>query len=79
MNKILEYFPLSKTVQHPNVAGFVIALVIYCVVSFVFGFAASLVSFLPIINWLASIISWLVGVYCTIGVVLAIVKYVRKV
>ena len=79
MEKVLAFFPLSKGVHRSNVAGFVIALVIYCVVSFVFGLAASLVSFLPIISLLASLVSYLVELYCAAGVVLAIVKFVRNI
>lgn len=69
MDMIKKLFPYSFGVA--DVKGLVIKIIIYLVVSAVGGFILGL---LPLVG---GILSWALGLYCTVGWILAILDYLK--
>ena len=78
MEKLLPYFPLSAKVDKNNVVSLVVAIVIYVVVAAVLGAVLGFVGKIPIVGIVTSIISTLVWIYEVVGIVLAILVFIKK-
>lgn len=77
MDMLKRFFPLSFSVA--DVTALVVNIIIYIVVSVVVGFVCDLLNFIPVVGLLLSIVSWAVGLYCTVGVVLALLVFFKVV
>lgn len=69
MDMLKKFFPYSFGAK--DVAGLVIKIVVYLVVSAVLGFVISLI---PLVGGL---VASLIGVYSTVGIVLAVLDYLK--
>ena len=78
MQKLLTYFPLSNSVEPGNARQFVLALAIYLVACGVLGILNAILGWIPLVGWLLDVIFSLAGIYCVVGLVLAIVKIVQR-
>ena len=72
-----SYFPLNANVRRQELSSLILCVVVYLIISAVAGLAASLLGWLPIIGWVVDIVAWLIGVYCLVGIVLAILDFVK--
>ena len=77
LNSIKPYFP--QAFKAKDLKSFAIALVIYAVVAVVLGFILGLLGGIPVIGFIANIVGWLVKLYCTAGVILAILVFLQVV
>ena len=75
MEFLKKLFPFS--LKPTDVKSLVITIVIYVVVSTVIGWIASLLSGIILVGLLASLLSWVLGLYCTGGIVVAILAYCK--
>lgn len=77
MDTLKKYFPLSFGAK--DIANLVIRIVIYVVIGFVTGLAIGLLNnlHLPLLGVLTSIIGFVVELYTTGGIVLAILSYIK--
>lgn len=73
LKNVLNKFNTVKTIK-----DLVISLLIFLIAPSVVGFVASLLGGIPIIGLVASILSWLFGVLCFIGLVLSILGFVKN-
>ena len=73
MGSIKEFFPIGKQVRPRDGQSLLIAIVIYIVVAAVVGLANAI----PLIGWLIGVLSWLIGLYCLVGIILAVVEYAK--
>jgi len=82
MNSIRVWFPLSNTVRYKDTVSLVISIVLYLlvwvVVRFLLGAAASLLSILPLIWTLYRLLLLVVRLYCIVGIVFAVLNYLGK-
>lgn len=78
MQKLLTYFPLSNSVEPGNARQFVLALAIYLVACGVLGILNAILGWIPLVGWLLDVIFSLAGIYCVVGLVLSIVKFVQR-
>lgn len=78
MQKLLTYFPLSNSVEPGNARQFVLALAIYLVACGVLGILNAILGWIPLVGWLLDVIFSLAGIYCVVGLVLAIVRFVQR-
>lgn len=69
-----KLFKLSYDVKDLN--SLIIAIVIYVVVPLVFGIVTAIIS-ISIIAWIIGIIGTILGLYCLVGIVLAILQYLK--
>ncbi|MBE5937514.1 MAG: hypothetical protein E7265_05745 [Lachnospiraceae bacterium] len=76
MKALLPLFPFSN-IKRGSIVGLIVAIVIYVVIAAVLGVVLSLVAGMPIINWVAGIISTLIWIYEVVGIVLAILKFIK--
>lgn len=76
MDFLKKLFPLSFK-KSSEVKDLVIRIIIYVVIGFVVGLVGALISLLqiPVLNILMSLISSVVGLYTTAGIVLAILVH----
>jgi len=73
MDKVKKFFPLS--VRGADVKALVISIVIYVVVAFVAGLVLGLLGAIPLLGWVFRIISWLLDLYCLVGIVIAVLHF----
>lgn len=71
-----KIFPLSLKAAD-NVTNFILVLLAYIIVPAIVAFVFGLLSFIPVLGIVLSIISWLFGIYCTVGFVLAILVFAK--
>ena len=73
MNLVKKYFPYS--LKADNLTGLLVAILIYVIVNFVGGFVLGLLAKLPLVGFIASFAGWLLGIYCAVGAILAILLF----
>ncbi len=77
MGSIKEFFPIGKQVRPRDGQSLLIAIVIYIVVAAVVGLANAVLGRIPLIGWIIGVLSWLIGLYCLVGIILAVVEYAK--
>ena len=77
MGSIKEFFPIGKQVRPRDGQSLLIAIVIYIVVASVVGLANAVLGRIPLLGWLIGVLSWLIGLYCLVGIILAVVEYAK--
>ena len=77
LNALKPYFPHAFKAN--SVKALIIGLLVYAVIAFVVGLVAFLLGWIPVVGWLLGIISKLVDIYAVVGVILAILVYLKVV
>ena len=77
MEKLKPYFPLNKSVKSGEIGSLVVAIVIYVVIAAVLGALLSILSGIPVLGIIFSIVSTLVWIYEVVGIVLAIMTFIK--
>ena len=72
---MLKYFPISARAK--DLGGLLVSILIYIVVGFLIGLGLKVLSILPLIDILLSIIGWVVELYIAVGVVVAILVFLK--
>jgi len=75
MDLLKKYFP--HAFKATDLKAFIITLIVYILVDVVCGFVIGLLAKLPIINIICGLLGALVGLYATVGVVLAILVFLK--
>lgn len=75
MDMLKKYFPFSFKAK--DVKDLVINIVIYLVVSIVGGWVLGLIGAIPVIGLIADLVGALLGLYCLVGIVLALLDYFK--
>lgn len=75
MDAVKKYFPQAFSAK--DVKSLIIALVIYAVIAFVGGLVLGLLGIIPIIGFIASVIGWVLRIYCAVGIILAILVFLK--
>ncbi len=75
MDMVKKYFP--QAFKANDVKSLIIALLIYAVLAVVGGFIIGLLGIIPIIGFIAGVLGWLLEIYCTIGIILAILVFLK--
>lgn len=73
-----KIFPLSLKAAE-NVTTFILIIVAYLVAPSVLAFVFGLLSWIPVLGIILSLISWLFGIYCLVGLILAILVFAKVV
>lgn len=74
---ILKVFPLTGKIVRQEPKSLVIIIVTYLIVCAVVKVADFLLGWVPIVGWILRILFWVVGVYCAVGIILAILEFFR--
>lgn len=77
MDMVKKYFP--QAFKANDVKSLIIALLIYAVIAFVGGLVIGLLGIIPITGFIAGVLGWLLEIYCTIGIILAILVFLKVV
>ncbi len=75
MDVLKKFFPTAF--KSTELKPFIISLVIYGVIGLIGELVFGLLSLIPIINIIAAILGWLLGIYVTAGVVLSILVFLK--
>lgn len=77
MDLLRKFWPSAFKLEKKVVKPFVIQLIIYVAIGFILSIASALLALLglQIVNILMSVISTVVGLYCTAGIVFSILKF----
>ena len=75
MDMLKKLFPFSF--KATDMGGMIINIIIYLVVGLVGGWVLGLIGLIPLIGLLADLIGKLLGLYCLIGIVLAVLDHFK--
>ncbi len=75
MATVKKYFPHAFKAN--DIKSLVIALVIYAVIAFVGGLILGILGAIPVIGFIAKVIGWVLELYCTAGIILAILAFLK--
>ncbi|MBE6925106.1 MAG: hypothetical protein E7466_07735 [Ruminococcaceae bacterium] len=76
MDKIKPFFPFAFNFKAKDVTGLIVSIIIHFVVGAVLGIVFGwLLAGIPIIGILFGIIGWAGDLYCTAGIVFAILTF----
>lgn len=75
METLKKLFPLSFKEATTN--NLVVSVIVYIVVSVVVGLIFGLLAKIPLIGWIFSVVRTLVGLYCLIGIALAVLYFLK--
>lgn len=60
-----------------DLKALIIKIVVYIVAGFVAGLVLGLLSKIPVLGVIFSIIGWIIDLYCLVGIVLTILDYLK--
>lgn len=75
MDFIRKLWPTPFKIEKGNVVSFVVQLLIFLVLTALFGWLIGLLSALPIVGIVFGIVGSLMGIYTLIGAVLCLLKF----
>ncbi len=75
MDMLKKFFPLSFGVK--DLGNLIVKVLIYLVVGIIAGFAIGILAGIPVINLLTGILGTLVDLYCVVGIIVAILDYLK--
>ncbi len=76
--KIIQFFPLSRTVKQGDKTSLAIAIVISAIIPSIFGLLAGILVAVPVFGWIFGVLSVLSGLYLLAGIVLAVFLFCGK-
>ena len=79
MDLLKKFWPMSFNLKEKEVKPFVVTLVIYVVAGFIAGVLLGILGLikLPLLGVILGLVGTVVDVYCTAGIVFAILKFVN--
>ena len=77
LGSLRKYFPQAFASR--DVRSLVVTLITYAIFSFLAGIVLGLLSGIPILGFIFSVIGWMVELYCVAGIVLAILVFLKVV
>ena len=77
LSSLRKYFPQAFASR--DVRSLVVTLITYAIFSFLAGIVLGLLSGIPILGLIFSVIGWMVELYCVAGIVLAILVFLKVV
>ena len=77
MEKLYPYFPISTKVQKGDLRSLIISIVMYVVASVLMGVAEKLLGWIPVLGFVLGLVFYVLGIYCTIGIIIAVIRYFR--
>lgn len=77
MDTLKKFFPLSFRTKDGDVASLVINILLHIVGDIIAGAIIGLLSGLPFVGWLFSLVGSLVGLYFLAGIVISLLNYFK--
>ena len=77
MDKIKPFFPFSFNVKAKDVTSLVVSVIVYIVAMLASGLVNLLLGWIPVLGFLLGVIGWVLGIYCVIGLVLAVLIFLE--
>lgn len=77
MQKLNAFFPLNSGVVPGEVKSLLIPGAIYVAACLVLRVLSWALGWVPLVGWLLGLVFSLAGLYCAVGLILALVRYFR--
>ena len=74
---INQFFPLTGKVIRQEPKSLAIVIVMYLVVCAVVKIADFLLGWVPIVGAVLGVLFWIIGIYCAVGIILAVLEFFR--
>ncbi len=71
MDLLRKYWP------HAFKDNVIVAIIVYLLIDIVLGFVIGLLAGIPVIGFIFSLVGSLLGLYCTVGIILAILNLLK--
>ena len=78
MQNLYRYFPVSAAVEPGNPKKFAITIAIYLAACIILGVLDKILGWIPLAGVLLSLVFSLLGIYCLIGMIRAILRFVKR-
>lgn len=75
MDLLKTLWPTPFKIKSKDVSSFIVQLIIFAVVCIVFGILIGILAKIPVLGWIFGIFGGLVDLYCIVGIVLCILKF----
>ena len=70
-----QFFPLTSLLRRGQAKSLVLVVCIYLAISAVVKIVDWLVGWLPLVGAILWALLWLVGLYCAVGIIVAVIVY----
>lgn len=77
MDTLKKLFPFSF--KEMDLKALIITIVGYIIAGFLLGLVLGLLGRIPLIGWIFRLVRWLIELYITVGVILAVLKFLKVV
>lgn len=74
MDRLMLFFPLSASVSPGSKQRLIITVLIYLAACAVLRVLSVVLGWIPLVGWLLDLVFSLAGLYCVVGIVLAILR-----
>ena len=75
MDTVKKLFPFSF--KEFDLKSLIITIIAYIVLGFVVGLVLGLLGKIPLIGWIFRLICWLIELYITVGIILAVLYFLN--
>lgn len=76
MDLLRKIWPTPFKVEPGKIGSLIIQVIIFLIVCAIVGFVASLLTSVPVVGIVFTVITSLMGIYSTVGIILCILKFV---
>lgn len=73
-----QFFPLTRRVMRDDARSLLVVVIVYLIIGGALKIASWLLGWVPLLGVILRALFWVLGVYCTIGIVVAVLEYCRK-
>ena len=78
MEYLKKYWPHAFAVKKEDVKDLAIRILIYALAGWAIpAIVGTLLGGIPVVGLIIGIVCWAIGAYCTVGIVLALLKYFK--
>lgn len=75
MDLVKKLFPVSMRAKDTN--GLIVSILMYAIVFVALFLINKLVSIIPFVRWVVGILSGVVELYCVIGIIIAVLVFLK--
>lgn len=76
--KLDTFFPLNMKVDQKNPNSMILVVLIYLAVCAVLKVVDILLGWVPLIGAIIGVLCWVIGLYCAVGIIVAVITYFKK-
>ncbi len=75
MDLLKTLWPTPFKIKPKDVGSFIVQLIVFAILCVVFSILIGVLAHIPVLGWIFGIVGGLVDLYCVIGIVLCVLKF----